>query len=302
MITYNHEKYIARALESILCQQTEYDYEVIIGEDCSTDRTREIISRYEAAFNGRLTLLSREKNLGMFKNVMDCLKHCSGKYIAFLEGDDYWIDGNKLQKQAEYMEQHKECIMTSHSWLVVNKEGEVVSKEHVLEDTVTYTLRDYMTFELPGQASTWMVRNQLGAMMREYMPLMKKYFWIAPDRSITLILLLQGELHIMPNVMSAYRYVLEKDGQNWSSKHDADASHNYIYVFLQILGVEHMAKEKGVTLNFYAVRRRVIEKSRIYYKQSHSIGVWLQGMLMAMLEPDKKRLLRELSHKRKAGK
>lgn len=106
MITYNHEKYIAQAIESVLMQKTDFDYELIIGEDCSTDNTRSICLHYKNKYPDKIRLLLPETNLGMMQNATNTLKACKGEYIAMLEGDDYWIDPYKLQKQIDFLERN----------------------------------------------------------------------------------------------------------------------------------------------------------------------------------------------------
>ena len=103
-ITYNHEAYIQQALDSILAQQTAFDFEIVIGEDVSTDRTRAICEQYAAQFPNVIRLLDSPHNLGPTANVIRTLKACRGKYVALLEGDDYWIDAQKLQKQVDALE------------------------------------------------------------------------------------------------------------------------------------------------------------------------------------------------------
>lgn len=296
VITYNHENYIAKALESILMQETIYAYEVIIGEDCSTDHTMDVIMKYQKRFGKKMHLLTRQKNVGMMRNVLECLNYCKGEYIAFLEGDDYWTDPHKLQTQVDYMEKHNACILTSHGWMIVDREERIVSKDHMSPERHVYDFEQFVSYELPGQASTWMVRNEIDKIRKECMPLLKKYFWIVPDRSITFVLLLYGEIHILPENMSAYRYVIEKDGQNWSSKHDVEARHNFISISIQMIGLEHMAKKKNITLDFYETRKYVLKKSRKYYRETHNKWIWLQGVILLLLEPKKIRLLKELFH------
>lgn len=104
MITYNHEKFIAQAIDSVIMQKTNFDYEIVIGEDCSTDRTREIVLEYKAKHPDKFKLLLQEKNVGMMQNFIVTLKTCNGKYIALLEGDDYWTDPLKLQKQVDFLQ------------------------------------------------------------------------------------------------------------------------------------------------------------------------------------------------------
>lgn len=107
MITYNHEKYIAEALNSVLMQKTNFDFEIVIGEDWSTDRTREIVLEYKAKHLDKIKLVLQEKNVGMTSNFYETLKLCSGSYIAICDGDDYWIDENKLQKQIDFLDKNK---------------------------------------------------------------------------------------------------------------------------------------------------------------------------------------------------
>lgn len=107
VITYNHEKYISDALEGILCQKTNFPFEIVIGEDCSSDRTREIVLEYQKKNPGIIRVLISKQNL--FKKSSGNLKRAvlatRGRYIAFCEGDDYWIDDKKLQKQVDVFQQ-----------------------------------------------------------------------------------------------------------------------------------------------------------------------------------------------------
>src|SRR5450631_4532338 len=114
LITYNHEKYIGKAIESVLQQQTLFSYELIIAEDCSTDNTREIIQDYYRKYPSVIKLVLQEKNVGPENNFIDLLSAAKGKYIAYFEGDDYWIDNKKLQRQVEFLENHPEFVLVFH--------------------------------------------------------------------------------------------------------------------------------------------------------------------------------------------
>ena len=119
-ITYNHEKYIAKAIESFLMQKTNFDFEIIIGEDCSTDNTRKIVEEYVERYPDKIRMITAEKNVGARKNVLRIHEASVGKYIAVCEGDDYWIDPYKLQKQVDYMENNPGCTMTFHNAEKIN--------------------------------------------------------------------------------------------------------------------------------------------------------------------------------------
>ena len=109
MITYNHEHYIAQAIEGVVKQETNFPFELIIGEDCSTDGTIEIVLEYQKKYPDIIRVITSDKNVGAKKNGYRITKACRGKYIAFCEGDDYWHRPDKLQKQVDYMETHPEC-------------------------------------------------------------------------------------------------------------------------------------------------------------------------------------------------
>ena len=108
MITYNHEPYIRQAIEGVMMQKTDFEFELVIGEDCSQDKTREICFEYQKKYPDRIRILWWHENLRKVKhpaggNGKRNLAHCRGEFIAFCEGDDYWIDPLKLQKQVEVM-------------------------------------------------------------------------------------------------------------------------------------------------------------------------------------------------------
>src|SRR5690349_16516557 len=104
MVTYNHEKFIEKAIEGVLMQETDFDVELVIGEDFSTDQTRSIIEKYQQKYPGKIIIAPSEHNLGMMKNFVNTLNTCTGEYIALCEGDDFWTDPTKLQRQVEFME------------------------------------------------------------------------------------------------------------------------------------------------------------------------------------------------------
>ncbi len=106
MITYNHEPFIREAIEGVLMQQTSFPYILVIGEDCSTDNTLEICQEYARTYPEKIQLLTEEQNLGMLPNFKRTLEACTGKYIALCEGDDYWTDPLKLQRQVEFLEEN----------------------------------------------------------------------------------------------------------------------------------------------------------------------------------------------------
>ncbi len=117
MITYNHEKYIEEAINGVVNQQCKFPFELLIGEDCSTDRTREICLEYQKKYPHIIRVLFSQENVGASQNSRRVTLRTRGKYLAFCEGDDYWTDMNKLQMQVDVLEQHPDIglVCTNYS-------------------------------------------------------------------------------------------------------------------------------------------------------------------------------------------
>lgn len=108
MLTYNQEEFISQAIAGVLMQKTSFRYQLVIGEDCSTDRTREICEEYAQQYPEKIKLILNKINLGLGTNYVKTYKECTGKYIAICDGDDYWIDPLKLQKQVNFLDQNED--------------------------------------------------------------------------------------------------------------------------------------------------------------------------------------------------
>ena len=113
MVTYNHDKFIGQAIEGVLMQETDFEYELVIANDCSPDNTDAIIKHYQNNHpNGkRINYINRTVNVGMHENYVDAYNKCSGKYIALCDGDDYFIDQRKLQMEVDILENDNNCSM-----------------------------------------------------------------------------------------------------------------------------------------------------------------------------------------------
>jgi glycosyltransferase involved in cell wall biosynthesis len=109
VITYNHAPYVAQAIESVVRQETSFSFELIIGEDCSTDATREIVLKYQRAHPKIIRVITADRNVGAKRNFWRIYEACRGKYVALCEGDDYWHSALKLEKQVDFMEKHPSC-------------------------------------------------------------------------------------------------------------------------------------------------------------------------------------------------
>jgi len=117
IITYNHEGFIRECLEGAVNQKVNFEYEIVIGEDNSSDSTKQICIEYAEKYPNLIKFFAREKNLGMIGNWINTIKNCKGKYIALCEGDDYWTDPLKIQKQVEFFEANPYFGLCKRSFL-----------------------------------------------------------------------------------------------------------------------------------------------------------------------------------------
>jgi glycosyltransferase involved in cell wall biosynthesis len=203
MITYNHEEFIREAVDSILMQQTTFAYELVIGEDKSTDRTREIVQEYQLQYPNKIRLRLAKENLYSqnLKPFTGVLIACRGRYIALCEGDDYWTDPLKLQKQVELMDDNQECSMCFHRAFQLDQEsGNMkILKPSLQKKKKIYTLNDIVLGDFIPTA-TIMLRNGL---VPEFPSWFNECF--VGDWPLQIIYAQKGSIRFIDQAMSAYR-------------------------------------------------------------------------------------------------
>lgn len=121
IIAYNVESFIAEAVDGALAQQTDFDFEVVVGEDCSQDSTREILADYQRRFPDRIKIIFRKNRLGMVRNFAETVLACKGQYIAMLDGDDFWNSPHKLQKQADLLDANRHYSGCYHNVCILHE-------------------------------------------------------------------------------------------------------------------------------------------------------------------------------------
>lgn len=121
VITYNQEHELSRTLNSIISQKCPFEFEIIVGEDCSTDGTRKVLEEYASRYNDIIVPLYNDVNRGILKNFISAISKVRGKYIAFCDGDDYWIDPQKLVKQVDVLESNQDVGLVYSDVMVDSK-------------------------------------------------------------------------------------------------------------------------------------------------------------------------------------
>ena len=212
--TYNHEDYIADTIESFLMQKTKFKYEILIHDDASTDRTAEIIKSYEKKYPEIIKPIYQTYN--QYSKGVKVWKlnsgRAKGKYIAICEGDDFWTDVSKLQKQVDYMELHPDCSMCVHATYKVNAE-KVKYKKHVRPNIGN---KIYSVEEIIDGGGGLFASNSI--MYPRHLGInMPDFYNNAPigDYPLAIYLALKGKVYYIDEFMSAYR-IMSKG--SWSEK------------------------------------------------------------------------------------
>lgn len=202
MITYGHENFIEEAIKGVLMQDCDFELEFIIANDCSSDKTDEVIQNIlenhpKASW---IKYIKQEENLGMMPNFIFAMKECKGKYIALCEGDDYWTDSLKLQKQVDFLEMNPDYVLCFHQVSILKTNGEIV------DDFITKVPDNYETLETLANLG-----NYIHTPSVVFRNIIKEYpleFLHTPigDYFLYMMLAEHGKLKYLDDKMAVYRY------------------------------------------------------------------------------------------------
>ena len=223
MITSNHNPYIAQAIEGILIQKATFHFELIIGEDYSTDNTRTICEKYAKEYPEIIKLLPGfHKNLGMKNNFLRTYQSCNGKYIAICEGDDYWTNPYKLQKQVDFLEHNPDYgLVHGDVNHLDNKTGKII-KAFNKANNIKIPNGDIFEFLMKPSHS---IKTMTVCFRKE---LLEKYYlsneeimksdWALIDISIWLTFAYHSKIHYLDEVMATYRLLQKSMSRNINPK------------------------------------------------------------------------------------
>lgn len=243
MPVYNHEKYISQAIEGVLMQQTDFKFELIIGEDCSTDGSRRIIQDYERKYPDIIKVIYQPVNIGVNKNAYSICRSAKGKYWATCEGDDYWTDKHKLQKQVDFLENHPQYSAVYHNVICVDKGGRPCKRTsinkypHKAEQTYTLEMLSGMT--LAGQTASLVCRNLyklLGS--RERIKVYENCDCNGDHRACK-VLACVGKIYFMEDEMACHRVVFNEGSSYSASMYKKNTS---LHLFCQYTEVNNLIR------------------------------------------------------------
>lgn len=240
--TYNHERFIGRALDSFLSQKTHYDFEIVIRDDASTDGTRTIIERYARENPNLIKLILEEKNQysmrGGRQGIPTAAAAASGKYLALCEGDDFWIDEHKLEKQVSYMEAHQACTFIFTNAMLFNDRTQLFTRK-----MLPWPGSDFDTSSLDGSR----ILGTEDVLRVAFLPtasfLFKKEDYdrrprfsekaFTGDRYLQLVLTEFGYAYYMDEVTSAYRVNNPASMMSqWAASNEATAQSCWGFAYL----------------------------------------------------------------------
>lgn len=219
-ITYNHEKFIRYALDAFLMQKTNFKYEILIHDDASTDKTASIIKEYEIKYPNLFKVIYQKENqYSKGKKVISLLlEKASGKYLAFCEGDDYWIDENKLQRQIDFLINNPNYSAIYHNVLVVDENNDEYKEEqHSFPFLDEYTVKKETLYPgtLCGQLASLVCINFWNKLTTKNK---NDYFLCKANGDVKLNLLLSmfGNIKYLKEIMSCYRRTY--NGYSWNAR------------------------------------------------------------------------------------
>lgn len=219
--TYNHAPFIRQCIDGVIAQKTNFIIEYIIGEDCSTDGTREIVFDYARRFPKLIRVVTSEGNVGMKENAKRCQLLSRGKYVALCEGDDYWTDPYKLQKQVDFLEAHSEVGMVTTDYNRYYQATGVMEKNCFPARNYPQGIdfKSYIFDRSTIGTATVMYRSELlHNYYRELGPGLINS-WNVGDTALWLYIMAKSRVHYLPEVTAVYR-ILSKSACHFEDIHE----------------------------------------------------------------------------------
>lgn len=217
VLTYNHENYIRQALDSVLMQQTEYSYKIIVGVDCSTDNTKQIVIDYYKKYPDRIEVLLWKERVGAVMNDIGIISRCKAKYVAYLEGDDYWTTPYKLQKQVSFLEKNPNYIGTAHNVRCVDEKGIMLHRDfnfYPIVDEHVYGRAQAVKLTKVSQTASLVYKNVYKQWDKTQWDFYRECN-VNGDEVLQVFLGMQGPVYFFRDIMADHRRVFH--GESWTA-------------------------------------------------------------------------------------
>lgn len=220
--TYGQAEYLPRLLDSVVNQKTNFKFEVMVDDDCSPDNTRQIILAYQEKYPDIIFPSLRDVNVRATKNQYMMLRRARGKYIATVDGDDYWVDMEKLQYQYDFMESHPEYIcMYCNSMVITSLDGKQMHPRRDITEPMIFTYENWMNFHffdrMPNSDDTLFCRNFFVSAPEEEVDIIYKAHDMEQDQTLALIFYGKGPVYVDPRIVSHHRSIVDPSKENFQS-------------------------------------------------------------------------------------
>jgi glycosyltransferase involved in cell wall biosynthesis len=213
---YNSEKYLRQCLDSILSQNTNYEYEVIVGDDASSDSSASIVAEYAYKYPCKIVAILRKANIGGSANFVDLVRRAQGKFLVFSDGDDYWTNVNKLQLQYEYLKKNETRFAVAHQ---VSVQGHMENSLRFLEESAQSSTEISINKFIRGSKfglTSVMLRNDTDT-INSILELILKGPRNAGDTVLCMFILSKSPIEILPSFFSVYRCRAAPGESNYNS-------------------------------------------------------------------------------------
>lgn len=226
LIAYNQENTIRRALESIFRQEINFQIEVLLADDASHDSTFAVMDEYQKKYPGVVRAIRQERNVGPTRNAYTILSQSQGKYIASLEGDDYYCNVHFLQSAVAFLEAHEEYIGIQDKCKIVDEKGRTLldrqqanGNEFWQYADQEYGLKEFLEWRMPGHISALVYRNIFKLYPEEDCSIFYKLDPFVGDRTILMQLVVRGRIFCTKCISLCYQLVEKTGAKNWMSQY-----------------------------------------------------------------------------------
>lgn len=268
LITFKHEDYIQTCLDSILAQKTNFEFEIIIGEDHSPDRTASIVKAYADKYPDKIKAYIRPVNVGAKVNFLHCFFDCQGEYIVHIEGDDYWTSPEKLQKQVDFLDCHPEASACFHNAQIIYEDG--TGREPSVINPVDQAPW-IQSSDLLQEREAWFMATASVMMRKKLVKTLPEWFFHSKSGDIPLYVILaeEGPIGYLPDVMSVYRK--NEGGMSYTdSIKSATFIHNRIFMYSKINEYtqgkyQHLIQP--ILFEYHLLLTRITENEHSFFKR-----------------------------------
>lgn len=264
MFTYNHAEFVSQAIESILMQEHNLAIEILICDDGSIDGTDKVLKCYKKKYPNLFKLKCFKMNSGYpTRNSYQMMRAARGRYVAFLEGDDYWISPHKLQAQYDFLERHQRYSAHAGNIQVVDENNEVIDNTSVYSPKAdkVYTLNDFKTLVMPAMAGGFLCRNIFS---EEDLTIMYKADKSMGDYTIYMLCLLHGDIYQSEEIIAAYRYRCVSGGTNFNSINKGNKYREYSFLRYWICLERYIRRHKDKNYRIIIIKDGIMNFGNKY--------------------------------------